>query len=100
MKDRVITAPAKNLPSVVPSAEWQQAECDLVYVLIYYCSLPELSDRLTQRPVPAHYHHHQLVLLSHYRVNMVTIPLTMRGLTLNQLGVNFLVSLVCDIEYQ
>jgi hypothetical protein len=66
MKEMVVTAPAKYLPGIVPRAKWQQAERDLVYVLIYYCSLPQLSNSLTQRPVPAHYHHHQLVLLSHY----------------------------------
>jgi hypothetical protein len=100
MKEKVITAPAKHLPGIVPGAEWQQAECNLVDVLIYYCSLPQLSDCLAQRPIPAHYHHHQLVLLSHYRVNIVAISLTMRSLSLNQLGVNFLVSLIRDIEYQ
>jgi len=58
MKEMVITAPAKYLPGIVPGAEWQQAERDLVYVLIYYFSLPELSDRLPQRPIPTHYYHH------------------------------------------
>jgi hypothetical protein len=62
----VFTAPAKYLPGIVPRAERQQAECNLVYVLIYYCSLPELSYSLPQRSIPAHYHYHQLVLLSHY----------------------------------
>jgi hypothetical protein len=65
MKGTILTAPAKYLPGIVARTEWQQAECDLIDVLIYDGSLPELPYRLPERPISAHYHHHQLVLLSY-----------------------------------
>ena len=65
MKGKVLTAPSEDLPGVVSCAKWQEAECNLVDVLIYDGSLPQLPNRLPKRPISAHNHHHQLILLSY-----------------------------------
>jgi hypothetical protein len=65
MKGKVLTAPSKDLPGVVPCAKRQEAECNLIDVLIYDGSLPEIPYRLPERPVSAHNNHHQLILLSY-----------------------------------